>query len=442
MKFTAIFISLLLVASNAFATVDVKASPSQVIQIEQQDNSTLTLEACYQLALKRMETVAITKEQIEEAKAQFFKATGTFIGSGDFISQEEFQDGSGPGGAGGQTNATTTFAAERRRTRQFTFEQPVFQGFKSLGAVTGAGALTNQKKNDWIRSKQTLFQDVSGTFYTIAGLKKDIEIIEGIRTLFQERINELNEREQIGRSRASEVVNAVSRLKALEADLAKSRGNLQVARALMEFLTGTTLDTTRFKEENLELDLDRDPNEYLAAADKRPDVIAAKHAVTVAWDAIIVAQSGLWPTFNLTTDQYQRREGFQSGINWDALVVFDVPLYRGGETLGAIKEAISKWKQAKLKHSQIQRQAVLEIKQAYEDWHSTYEQYKSFDEAVQSTTEDFKLQKQDYTRSLVSNLDVLDALERLNSNQRDANRVYYTMKQNYWKLRVAMGETL
>ena len=90
----------------------------------------------------------------------------------------------------------------------------------------------------------------------------------------------------------------------------------------------------------------------------------------------------------------------------------------------------------------VKRTAEREIKQSYEEWYASYQQYKSFDEGVQASTEDFKLQKEDYTRSLVSNLDVLDALERLNTNRRQANRTNYATKKDYWALKVAMGETL
>ncbi len=439
--FSALLIILFGASSLSYAKLDVQITPEPLLQIEKSDTP-LTLEECYRLALIRSETVGITKEEIEVAKAQFFKATGEFFGDVNFYSEELFQDGGGPGGAGGISSVGGTFTAERRRNRYFNINQPLFQGGKSFGAITGAGALKNQRKNEYIRSQQTLFQEVSNAFYDILLFQDDISTIMDIIKLFQERINELKEREDIGRSRPSEVMNAVSRMQSLEADLAVSRGRLQVARHILEFLTGITIELGRIEEQNLEGTADRSPNEYMKMAITRPDVVAAKNEVKVAWDAIIVAQSDFWPRFDLNTKSYERREGFQSAINWDMLISFNVPIFKGGETFGEFKEAISRWKQAKLRYSQTYRQAELEIKNAFENWWASYNQYKSLAEAVKSSNEDFTLQKKDYERNLVSNLDVLDALERLNSTRRQSNLAFYKMKQDYWRLKVATGETI
>lgn len=430
--------------SGIFAAADIPdiaPMKSDKIQIEN-IGAPLTLEECYKLALNRMETIGIKAQDIEVAKAQFFKATGTFFGDIDFIKYEFFQDGGGPAGAGGINSVAGTFNAENRRQAQFTITQPFFQGGKSLGALTGVGAFKKQKKDEYIRSKQTLFSDVSNAFYNIIGYKQDIATIEEILKLFNDRVTELKQREDIGRSRTSEVVNAVSRMKNLEGDLARSRGGLQVARCLLEFLTGISIDINHLEEEDLESIINRDPNDFLKYAEKRPDVTAAKNAEKVAWDQIIVAQSAFWPTLNMTYDNYELREGFQSGVTWDYTLQMDVPLFRGGTSWGTLKESIAKWKIAKLTYSQTKRQAELEIKQAYEEWYASYQQYKAFAEAVKESNENFRLQKEDYTRSLVSNLDVLDALEQLNTNRRQTNLTYYQMKKDYWKLKVAIGEVL
>ncbi|GEM_PF-238223 len=422
------------------AAMDPGPNLDQALPIEQHESTPLSLADCYKLAIIRSETVGIRKEDIEEAKAQFFKATGVFFGDVEFTKNEFFQDGGGPSGAGGQQSVGGTFVAEHRRQAQFTVEQPLFQGLKSLGAVTGAGSLKKQKENEYIRSKQDLLRETAEAFYDIFRFKQEIVIIEEIHALFVERVNELNEREQIGRSRPSEVVNAVSRMKTLEGDLARARGNLQVARYILEFLTGIVIDIKRLEDQDLENILGRNPNEYITLAEKRPDVIAAENAVEVAWDAIIVAQSGFWPTINLTTDNYELREGFQSQINWDATIELNVPLFQGGSVYGDFKEKIARWKKAKLELSRVKRQAILQVKEAYEQWYASYEEQKSYYDAVTSSNEDFRLQKEDYTRNLVSNLDVLDALERLNLNRRQANTSFYNMKKDYWRLKVAAGE--
>ena len=396
----------------------------------------LTLEECYALALKQSETVMIQKEDIKEAEAQFFKAASEALGDADF-EMTYFRQKELPSGEGGVSGS---FTDPDRRQRWFVIKQPLFQGFKSLGALVGAGSLKNQQKDEWIRAKQLLFLDVADAFYGLLREKKNLEVIDGIYRLYHARTRELTSRERIGRSRASELVTAKSRMKETEAERARTRAAHALAQDLLEFLTGTGLQGRPLQEEELPDEAIEEIDDYLQKVQERADVEAAKQAMKTASQGIVVAQSEFWPTVNLEHNRYNRREGLQSDIDWDLLFTVDVPLFRGGETVGKVKEALSRWKKQKLNYSYAKRHAELEVKQAYQNWVSSVDETRALREAVQASEENFRLQRDDYTHSLVSNLDVLQALEALHRTRLDANRAYYQMKENYWNLRIAAGE--
>ncbi len=404
----------------------------------------LTLEDCYELALERSETVAISKEEIEEAEAQFFKATGEALGDVDFVIEDFRQDAPKPRdlGAEGGPGFGSTFNAQHRRERLFVISQPLFQGFKSIGALSGAGSFRKQQKEEWLRSKQLLFLDVATVFYALLREKKELENVEGIRTLLEERIAELKEREKIGRSRPSEVVQAEAGMGRVEGELARVRGVVKATGHLLEFLTGVSIELDRLQEEGLPEEKARELTTYLGDSETRPDVEASRQAVKTARGAMIVAQSSLWPEITLENSQYVKREGFQKDFDWDLLIKVTVPLARGGETIGKIKEARSRWKQAKLAHTRTQREAELEIKESYEKWVSSAEQSKALEGALRASQENYRLQKEEYARNLVGNLDVLEALEELFETSRAANRASYEMKESYWRLQVARGDVV
>ncbi|MBI3307717.1 MAG: TolC family protein, partial [Candidatus Omnitrophica bacterium] len=152
---------------------------------------------CFDLAMKRSETLAISKEEIGRTLGSFLEASGEAIGDFDFQMTERRQD---PQKGGGQDG---NFAFYERRERKFVYSQPIFQGFRALGALSGAGSLKKQKTNEWERAKQILFMDVVDAFYEYLRLERDIEVIEGILNLFGERIKELKGWEDIGRTRTS-----------------------------------------------------------------------------------------------------------------------------------------------------------------------------------------------------------------------------------------------
>ncbi len=406
-----------------------KTSPAPVLEAP-----TLSLEECYRLALVQSEIVAIQKEAISRATAQIFNAASQGLGNVDFIVNRTLQDNQKSNLIGASIGDPNVHESK------FTISQPLFQGFKAIGALTGAGSYRREQTEAWIRAKELLYTDVARAFYNVLRYEQEIEINQGIHELLQKRIQELEEREKIGRSRTSEVITAKTNLKILEADLAGARGALATVRYLLEFLTGTELGERKLKEETSEEVSSQTLAEHLKMAATRSDVKAAEQAVKTAWRGILVAQSSFWPTITFDHNQYMRREGTLANLDWDTLFKFDVPLFSGGETVGQVKDSIGILKQKKLSFSLAKRQAELDIKQSYQIWLSAKETNELLKEAVRDAEENYAIQSEEYTRSLVSNLDVLAALESLHNTRQRQNLTYYVMKQDEAAFRVAVGD--
>ncbi len=401
----------------------------------------LTLEDCYNLSLDTYETVAIQKEAIERAKAMMFTAASEALPEVDYIitrekmeTQKEY-----PGNYASNTTGGS-FADPNILQRKFAISQPLFQGFKAVGAIVGAGSFKREQVENWIRTKELLYRDVALAFHGVLRYQKELRIIRDIHELLQQRIKELEEREKIGRSRPSEVAMATTSLKSLEADLAGAKGSLATFQYLLEYLIGMSLEGRMLQDDSPKDLSSKTLEEYLKRVMERPDVKAAQQAIKTARSGILVAQSGFWPTIDLDHTQYMRREGSLANVNWDLLFTVTVPLFSGTATIGQVKDSISILKQKKLAFSLAKRQAELEIKQSYESWRYSHEQFTSWTEAVASAEENYKLQSDEYRRSLVNNLDVLQALQSLNQTRQNANIAFYQAKNDEARFKVAIGE--
>jgi len=407
-------------------------SPSAVLEAD-----TLSLDECYRLALVQSEVVAIQKEAIARATAQIFNAASQGLGNVDFVINRALQENKSVPGGG---SLGSTFVDPDKQESKFVISQPLFQGFKAIGALTGAGSYKREQTEAWIRAKELLYKDVAMAFYNVLRYEKEIEINRGIHELLGKRIKELEDREKIGRSRLSEVITAETSLKILEADLAAAQGALATAQYMLEFLTGTDMEGRRLEEEVDEDVSSKTLTEHLKSAITRSDVQAAEQAVKTAWRGILVAQSGFWPTMSIAHNQYMRREGFMPSVDWDTMFEFNLPLFSGGETVGQVKDAVGILKQKKLTFTLARRQAELEIKQSYQIWVSARQTNVLLKDAVQKAEKNYEIQSEEYTRSLVNNLDVLSALESLNNTRQRENLTYYIMKQDEAAFRVAIGE--
>lgn len=394
-------------------------------------NAALTLQECYQLSLKRSETIAIDQELIKETEGRFLQALSTALPHVSFESSDKRQDGSG----------SSSFTLRHVPERKFAFSQPLFSGFKEFAAIAGSRAERRQRIQEKMRAEQLLFMDVADAFSLLLEQREDLGALDTSRLALVARLDELKERRRIGRSRATEVVTAEARLRRVEAELEQTRSSERISQHLLEFLTGLPrIGALTDPDASLPM---VDPEEaYLAKAASRPDLRAAQEAWRVAEQAVRTTQGGLFPTVSMDGNYYVDRAGAAEDVKWDASLMVHVPLFQGGQATGAVKEASAQARQARLRYSQQQRSVELDIRDAYVRLDFALAIASAFQKALQAAEESYRLETEDYRLNLVSNLEVLQTLQALQDARRDHIRARFDAKRRYWQLRVATGETL
>ncbi len=399
---------------------------------------TLTLQECYQLALKQSEEVAIHGEVIQEAQGRLYQALNQVLPDVRFLITRQDQDApSDP--VSGADSASSNLLRPSTPQKKFVFSQPLFSGFKEFAALQGAGAEKEQRRQELRKAKETLFIDVMDAFYALAQARKDVLILQEIQQIMKKRIRELSERVRIGRSRNSELRSAISDSKMIDADLEKSRRVEMVTRLLLEFYIGKewqgelsdVMDFHPFLSDSLA---------YLVKRDQRSDTRAAEEAYRLAQKKVIVAQAGFFPTVKVDGNYYTQRVGFQSGTDWDTLLTVDVPIFKGTDTVGKVKESVAQREEARLRWELVKRQAEMDIKNTFKIFQSSLSEEKALLEAVIAAKESYALLAQDYQHNLASNLEVLDGLKRTEEAMRRLNQVSKETKKNYWRLKIAIGE--
>lgn len=391
----------------------------------------LTLADCYRLALKRSETIAIRGELIKETEGRFLQALSTALPRASFELSERRQDGSGG----------SAFTLKKVPERKFVFSQPLFSGFKEFAAIAGSRSERHQRQQEKARAEQLLFVDVAEAFHFLLQHREDLNALEGIRTALVERVEELRGRERLGRSRTSEVMSAEAQLRRVLAEVESVRGQEETVRQLLEFLIGRDA-VEGVADSDPSLPELKDEGAYLAAAARRPDVVAAEEAWKVARKQVTVSRADLWPDVDLESNYYTERVGASAEVDWDVLVKVDVPLFQGGQTVGAVREASSKARQAKLTSERTQREALLDVQNVYAELRAARGRSEALTGALAAAEESYGLQVEDYRHHLISNLDLLQELQNLQDARRDEVRARHDAKRLYWRLLAAAGETL
>ena len=167
--------------------------------------------------------------------------------------------------------------------------------------------------------------DVVNAFYLVLGYQEEYQTLDAIRQTLLERIDELKKREDLGRSRPSESVSVQARLGRVEADLEFLQSEMEVAKELLEFLTGQKIDAITDSETLPQFSMSEDDISPMAQG--REDVLAAKEVWEKSKKDVVVAQSGFWPEVSLDGNYYTKRVGTSADIDWDLSFTPHVPFF-------------------------------------------------------------------------------------------------------------------
>lgn len=397
---------------------------------------TLTLQQAYQLALKQSEDIGQVMETLNAAQGHFYQSFEVILPKVDYTITRSEQDVREGGSSTSGTDSTNSF---RRTTPQqkIVFSQPLFSGFKEIAALQGAGAEKAQRRFEIQRAKELLFVDVAESFYAVLQAQRDVEILQEVHALTGKRKGELEERARLGRSREGEALSAIADIKVIEADLIVAQRLERLAKLLLEYYIGRPLMEKLEDVGTMPISVEiADP----LKADSRADVKAAENAKTLADKRVIVAQAGLFPEVTLDGNYYTKRVGAQSGNDWDVLLTINVPVFDRLNTFGDIKVAAANRKTAELEVRKLKRQAALDIFNAQEEYETSRLIEAKLAEAADAMKKNYEMQTEDYSRSLVNNLQVLDVLRLYQNAEQRHNEAHYEMKKNYWRFRASLGE--
>ncbi len=396
----------------------------------------LTLLDAYRLALKKSESVAITFEDINQARARFYRSFNYFLPTAHFVMSETFRDP-----VGGSSDSVSNTGRRTTPENKFTFTQPLFSGFREIAALQASGADKKQQVLAWKRAKELLFVDVMSSYYAVLEAQRNVSALAKTHRLGADRLRELNRKIKVGRLRGTDRQTWLADLRLLEAGLIEARSALAVSKNLFAFYIGQPLGARVLVDEQIPEEI-FEISQVDFKARQRSDVAAYEQAYIVSEKKVIAAQADLFPTIKAEGNYYTRRVGFSSGSDWDVTVQMDVPIFELGTTMADIKSAVSTRQTSHLEWEQSRRMAELDIQNALEDLRSMRLRERALWKAREASTSNYKLVSADYRHSLVNNLDVLDALRRLQDVEVRYNDAYFLMKESYWKFKSAVGEII
>jgi outer membrane protein len=361
----------------------------------------ITLDEAYAAALKRSEAIAEAGETYAQVMAQVDQLWSEVKPRISLDASQSWQDTPGP-------NVNFPLPANQH-TVAINGHQPLFSGLRDFLAVKAGKAQGEAAQFALQRAKELLYRDTANAYLNLLQSRRDIATHEAQVRLTDDRVKELRNFEDIGRSRKSEVLAAQAQQAQDQADLETSRGQERVDQETLQFLTGLN-QTLAPAEVDAPAQAD-DEAPFLARAEHRPDVEQARRNFEYSGLYVSIQRRQYWPTIALDGNYYLiRPKNFSQHVNWDATLSGVLPIYWGGQIAAQTRQAQAQARFNEQALSLAERQAQLDVHSAHSDLVSDLSIVAALRNALTLAEANAKAQAADYRHGLVTNIDVLTSL--------------------------------
>ena len=364
------------------------------------ERKTKSLFDLYALAVARTERMAIEGENGVQAEAHRSAAFGKFLPSVNLSASKVYPS----------VNAGSGFAP--KSTVALYAQQNIMTGLSEISQYRKAGSEMKMREYTLRNSAGQLLLEVAAAHTNLVRITKTIRNREKIRENYRGIEGELRKRVAIGRSRPSELLQVQSQIYLLNAQIDSANNTLRQAQNVLSYLTGMPQPIAVEEEFSGGDRLSPPDAEPASLAAARFDVKAAQEQLDMASAGLTAAYGGFTPDIYISAGDrlYQKT---MNGHDYYVGLNATMPLFGGGQTLSAVKEARSQVRQAELTLSQTKRKAAQEITDAAGDYRSTKDQIEAYRKALDSAEMNYRTLLDEYRLKLVTIVDVLTALTNL-----------------------------
>jgi outer membrane protein len=376
------------------------------------DPHALDLQTCFQLTAVRDDSLKISMEDVEIARAQMSQSIAALWPAFTASNQQEFLHYRNSAAGGFSILGNSTISGNRNYTSQsnVNMSYTVFNGGQNWNAVGAGSAAIAAKRQTLARDYQTIYQDVAQAFYNVLQFEGDMVVQSDLIDALKARVDDLKDRVNLGRSRPSELLQAQTDLANAKFTYEQQRGSLNAAKETVAFYIGIPSAAFKLKETR-KFPSAAQLESYLQRSGTRPDVLSQLESLRQAERNLSVAQGQLWPTITANGDFLASQDPASNQIDATMTLEASMPIFDGGLIIGQIHQNKELVRQSRLNVEQLQRTADQDTRTAYVNFNASVAQVIVLREAALLAAKNFEAQVDDYRRGVVSNLDVLTALQ-------------------------------
>ena len=336
-------------------------------------------------------------------------------------------------------------------TSDLVLNMPLFTGGRLVNRVNAADLLRQAAVQRLARSREELVFNVSSVFNSILAQEHVIESLEFSRKTLMEHVNQIDA--LIAAQKAAKVdrMRTEVRLADIEQQLVREKNLQSIQYRALANLLGLRASA---KQLPLRGELEMQGNTILpkletalsVASKDRADYLAARSSLEAQAKNLDVAKSGHWPTLSVQ-GAYGGRwaagpttgAGDERGDVGRIGLVFQVPIFEGGQVDADIREQKANLAAAQERLRQLELQVRLEVETALYNVESSEERASAIRKSIDQAKESLRIEQQKYNLGKGAIVDVLDAQAALLESETTYFRVLAEYHTAVAQLKLAMG---
>ena len=379
------------------------------------------------------------REEIEKAGALFYPKAQLSGSIGRGNTDRTTQSLSG---------AIDTHLTYNTQNLALTVKQPIFNK-ETMAIYRSAQAYVKGKESLLQSEVSSLITRIANAYFELLYAEEKSTVAQNQIVALSQQLDQANKRYQHGAGTITEISEAQASLDIAQADLVEAKNSADAYRLTLSNMTGREVgDLAKLNPDKISnINMGFESLEYWlkTAMDNNPEIIAAKYAVEVAQQEVEKKQAGHYPTLDLVgARSYSENDSNNTiGAQFDTTTValqFSMPLYAGGYVNASVRQSLDKVEAAKENLNLKTRDINTNIKKYFQQMQSEQLSIQAYLQAVKSSDIALDGTSKSFIGGLRTNIDVLNAQQRLYENRLKLSKSYYVLVNDMVNIKHTAGQ--
>lgn len=327
---------------------------------------------------------------------------------------------------------------------------PIYTGGQLEGAIKAADLAMNANELGLELCKQQVKAATMSAYYQALQAKNQIKVAQDSVNTLTEHLKNVNAQYTVGTVAKSDVLGTQVQMANAEQNLINANNSYDVAIASLNNIMGLPTDTELNLTDSLDYNVYEIPLEECTAyaRSNRPDVLMADYQVAIAQAGVQQARAGYLPKVSAQaskswagdspfgSEETDKRYGQNN--NWTAGLVLSWDIWDNNVTQSKVNQSKAAVAKAEAAAENTRQSGDLEVRTAYLNLKAAEKSINTTQVAVDKAQEDYKIAQVRYAAGVGTNLDVMDAEEKLAQAQTN----YYTALYNYNSSKAALDKAM